>query len=176
MKFLKILLIIIASLVVLSLIITALLPSEADVERSVEINAPAKVTFELVNSLKNREKWSPWFAMDPNGEYKYSGNESGKGCIQSWNSDNQNVGKGQMEIIESVQYKSIKTKLTFFGQDFGKGSWTFDEKDGVTLVTWSLHYELSFFMRWLGFGMDAMMGKTFENGLNKIKEIAESTA
>ena len=175
MKFLKILLIIIFSIVALILIITVLLPSEADVERSVEINAPAKVPFELVNSFKNWEKWSPLFKIDSDTDYEYTGAESGIGCIQSWNSDNPNIGSGQMEITESVPYKSIKTKLTFSGQDFGEGSWIFDERDSVTMVTWSMHYELSFFMRWMSFGMDAMMGKTFENGLEKIKEIAEST-
>ncbi len=176
MKILKIILIIIASIIGLFIIIPVFLSSEFQMERSIEINAPAKNAFVQVNVLKNWEKWSPWGDMDSNMVTTYSGPESGVGASFSWTSQVQEVGKGKLTIKESDEYSQIKTSLLFSDSDeAGTGSWTFSESDGVTTVTWGVSGSLNgYFEKWFGVFMSSMMGPVFEKGLAKIKEIAEN--
>ncbi len=174
MKFLKILLSIIGVLIVFLLIVTLFLPSEADVERSIVINAPASKVFPMVNSMKNWERWSPWNAIDPNAKWQYTGPDSGVGSTQKWESENQNLGTGQIEIIESKPNEFIRIRLQFFGEDFGNGKWIFKENDGRTKVIWNMHADLEFFERWFALGMDGMVGPMFEKALAKMKEILEN--
>lgn len=176
MKILKIILIAIASLLVLFFLITAFLPSEADVQRSIEIKTSVKIPFELVNNMKSWEKWSPWYKLDPKGHWEYPGKSSGVGSIQKWQSENQQVGQGQIEIKESLPFNKIVTELSFFGQKFGQGTWLFEEKNGKTKVTWKIHAEVQFLEKWFALGMDSMIGPMFEKSLKKIKEISENTS
>ncbi len=175
MKILKMILIVIASLLVLFFLVTAFLPSSANVQRTIVIESPANIPFALVNNMKSWEKWSPWYKLDPKGHWEYLGKAEGVGSIQKWKSDNQQVGQGRIEVKESIPYKKITTELSFFGQKFGTGIWTFEEKNGKTKVTWKMHAEVQFLEKWFALGMDSMIGPMFEKSLKKIKEISEKS-
>ena len=58
-------LIIIGAIVAVFLIVTALLPSTAHVERNTSIYAPVSVVFDQVVDLEKNFNWSPWLAQDP---------------------------------------------------------------------------------------------------------------
>ena len=72
MKIVKPLLIGLAALIVLLLVIALFLPSAAHVERSASIAAPPAAVFDVVNSLKRFNEWSPWFEIDPAARFTYS--------------------------------------------------------------------------------------------------------
>jgi effector-binding domain-containing protein len=149
-------------------------PAKYHYSKSIEITTEAEEAFNLVNTMKNWEKWSPWQEKDPKAVITYEGSESGKGSAFRWKSNNDKVSYGKMTIIDSKPLKSVTLNLEF--EDM-KGSTiliTFDEQKGKTLVTWNLNSDMNFFMRWAGFMMDKMLGPDFEKGLSNIKKICES--
>ncbi|WP_377517691.1 hypothetical protein [Microbulbifer taiwanensis] len=46
-------------------------------ERSVTIAKPPQTVFPYVNNLRNFNSWSPWYQLDPNTKYEYSGPDEG---------------------------------------------------------------------------------------------------
>jgi hypothetical protein len=53
-------------MVLISLIIAFFCKSQVHVERSLGINADAKIIFDNINTLKNWKSWSYWDNIDPN--------------------------------------------------------------------------------------------------------------
>ena len=94
------------TLIVIILVIVGvsyLLPSKAEVSRSISIDAPASAIFPYVNSMQETEKWSPWLSRDPKTILIYSGPDAGIGNTLNWSSDNEQVGTGTQEIVESIE-------------------------------------------------------------------------
>lgn len=174
MKFLKIFLIALASLIVVFIAVNFFFPAKYHFSKSIEIKTEAIEAFNLVNTMKNWEKWSPWQEKDPKAILTYEGPESGKGAAFRWKSNNDKVSYGKMTITDSKPLKSVTLDLEFENMKGSVIEITFDEKKGKTLVTWNLNSEMNFFMRWAGFIMDKMMGPDFEKGLKNIKKICES--
>ena len=177
MKFVKVLLGIIVTLVVLFVIGGMLLPSEQHVERSVIVNAdPAKV-FSMVNDYREFNKWSPWATYDPEGtRYEFTGPATGVGSKMSWSSEHPNVGNGAQEITESQPNKMVRSKLTFEGFETPSyATFNLEPSDGGTRVTWAFDANLdSMVGRYMGLMMDKWVGADYERGLARLKELAES--
>ncbi|MDZ7740841.1 MAG: GyrI-like domain-containing protein [Bacteroidota bacterium] len=171
MKALKIIGTILLVLIGLFLIIAAFLPRETGVEESISIKAPANTVFKQVNTMANWEYWSPF--KDPAMELFYTGEASGVGAMQEWNMKGDS---GTLTIVESAPYTSIKTKVELTQDSKVNGYWVFDEKDGVTDVTWGLRFqELSYpFGRYIGLIFNMMMGESIDKGLKQLKDYAES--
>lgn len=157
----------------------ALIPGEFSVERSAAIAAPPEAVFKHVNNLKKWDDWSPWAKRDPNSKSAYEGPEEGPGAIFKWDG-NEEVGKGQMTIVESNPSERIAIKLEFERPFPGTSDVGFAFKpdgDG-TNVTWSLSGEQGFveraIMLVMGLDMDEMIGKEYETGLASLKRIVES--
>ncbi len=176
MKFLKILLIIIVALIALFLIINAFMPGDMKVERSITINAPAVNAFVLVNDLKNWERWSPWNELDPNMKMEYGEIIKGVGASYSWTSEHEQVGIGRLKIAESQPNSLIKTELYFMEDDGdpSHGTWKFEENEGASNVTWTMEGTMPFLMRIMVPMMEAAVGEMFDQGLENIKNIAET--
>lgn len=164
-----------AILIVGILLMGLFLAEDFSVERSIVIQAPANKVFVQVNDLKNWEKWSPWKKMDPNMKISYSTSTAGKDAWYSWESQDDNVGKGKLSIIESKENELMKTKLEFSGFDSpGYGHWKLEADGTNTKVTWSFSGKAeNFFGRYMGAMMDMMMGGVFEQGLQDLKKISE---
>lgn len=177
MKFLKKIVIALALIIGIVLIVGFFLPSKIHVERSLQMNAPAEVVFEQVNTLKNWEKWSPWHRIDPNMKLTYEGPESGNGASYSWQSEHKNVGDGKLTIVKSVPYDSIFVDMDFLENGKATGSYVFTKQDGGILVTWGMDSDMGMnpIGRIFGLFMDKMIGKDFEQGLQNLKQVSEST-
>jgi len=177
MKVLKKIVIVLAGIVGLAVLISFFLPSEVVVQRSTEINASAATVYAQVNNLKSWEAWDPWHAKEPEmGGSVYSGPEAGVDAKHCWDSENPDIGKGCLTIIESDENSSIKTMLEFDDHAPGYGNWSFEETDGVTSVTWAMNMDMGMnvIAKFMGLMMDGMLGPDFESGLAKLKEVAES--
>lgn len=145
-------------------------------ERSLTIEAPKAMLFNMVNDFKTWEKWSPWFDKDPDMKVEYGTSTQGVGASYSW-SGNKEVGSGNMTTIESVPSSLHKSKMEFEGfADPSTAEFNFTEKDGKTEVTWK-HYaeeDLPFYLRGILFvtGAKKIMEKDFENGLASMAALA----
>ncbi len=95
-------------------------------------------------------------------------------ATMKWESTNENVGIGSMEISNLEENKYLETKLTFAGQQWGVGYFELEDKGETTEVIWGMKGDLGFFGRWVALGIDEMVGADYEKGLKKLKEFTES--
>lgn len=173
MKFLKVLGILILLIAVGVGIWLATLPDSYAVSRTIEVEAPASVVYELVVDFNNWIHWSPWEKYDPNMEKSISG--SGEGAVYSW-SGNDSVGTGSITVVEAIPYTAINNKLKFTSpwESESSNTWRFEEKNNVTTVIWTDSSDLPFFQRFMGSMMDDVMGPDFERGLASLKSKSEN--
>ncbi len=175
MRFLKRLLMFIAVLVIVLVAVAFILPKTSHVERSTTIDRPASEVFAVLNNFKRFSAWSPWFDLDPNAKYTFSGASSGVGAKMAW-VGNKDVGTGSQEIIESRPSDSLKVQLDF--GDMGRPTAEFHlvPAGQGTKVTWTLDqsFESSLIGRYFGLMMDSMVGKDYEKGLSKLKTLVET--
>jgi hypothetical protein len=151
-----------------------LLPRHVHVERSVVVDRPAGVVFQILNSFKHFQEWSPWVDYDPNAQVSYSGPESGVGAKMAW-AGNDKVGKGSQLITASEPGTRVATDLDFGGMGSAKAAFVLKGDGGATRVTWLLDLDMGNgpIGRYMGLFMDGMIGKDYEKGLTRLKALAE---
>ena len=113
----ELILAIVATIVVLMLI-GLFLPGggQGHVERSIIIERPPSHVFDVLNSFKRFNEWSPYAKLDPNASYSFEGPVSGQGTMMTWSGDKA-VGSGRFEIIES------RAGIEKYGQAFDVEFW-----------------------------------------------------
>ncbi|MEW5975602.1 MAG: GyrI-like domain-containing protein [Acidobacteriota bacterium] len=175
MAILKRVALVLAVLAILLALIALFLPATVHVERKTQIEAPAATVFTVLNGFRNFNKWSPWYALDPQTRYTHSGPDSGVGAKLSWASDSQSVGSGSQEIIESRKWDWVKTKLDFGAQGAATAFFTLVPRNGLTEVTWGFDTDLGLnpVSRYFGLFFDRMIGPDYEKGLAALKTFVE---
>ncbi len=163
------------ALVALLAIVGFLLPDDAHVERSTVIEAPACTVFAQLTDFHRFNEWSPWFALDPNAQYTFSGPDSGPGAKMSWTSEDKNVGSGSQEIKSVDPFKEVAIQLDFGDQGDAESFYRLLPEGSGTQITWGFDtsFEGNIIGRYFGLFMDSMVGGTFEEGLAKLKTVAE---
>jgi hypothetical protein len=159
------------------LIVAAMRPDTFRVQRSASIQAPPEKIFPLIDDLKRFNTWNPFDRKDPNVKGSYSGAASGKGAAYAFEG-NKDVGRGSIEIIDSVPASEVRMSLHMLAPMEGRNVVEFSLKpDGQgTRVTWAIHGPMPLFAKIFGLfcDMDGMIGKDFESGLANLKAIVES--
>ena len=174
MKTLKVVTIVLVTVVLVFVGGGLVMPRGYRVERTERIQAPVDVVFSQVNDLRKWEGWSPWKAADPTMKITYSDQPVGQGGSYSWKGDG--AGEGTLTILGSVAPSRIETKIDFGEMGGSTGSWDFTHEDGVTSVVWGFSGENSGLLGgWLTLMMDGMVGPQFEEGLRRLKKVAEAT-
>lgn len=176
MKVLKRVVWVVLALLLILALVGLFLPSKIRVERSVTIASTADVPFNLVNDLTQWPKWSPWYKMDSLAPYTYAEQTVGEGASFSWTSEHQKVGTGKLTIITSKPNEQLVIELDMEGWKTPI-VFEFKTENDQTRVNWYMEKDMGYnvFGRWFGLMMDAMMGADFEQGLNDIKQVSEST-
>ena len=155
------------------------LPGQAHVERDILIGAPAAEVFPYISDFRAWENWSPWAKIDPNAEFTLSG--SGLGQRMEWASDNADVGHGSQEVISFEAPSSMKTHLEFEGQGVADATFSLEESNGQTRVSWSLDSNMSEntplllkpISNYFAAMMDSLVGPQYEAGLASLKNLVE---
>lgn len=177
MKFLKWLLIVVASLFGLFILVSYFLPKDYYVERSLEIASPAVLVYSQVVDLEAWQEWEPWGKLDPEMTVTYGDIRSGPGASYVWESEMS--GNGAMEVIKADPSKEVRYKLVFAGYEENPSysSIMLDAADvaGPTTVTWTFEGSVGdkLFARWMVLLMDKFVGMNYETGLASLKERCE---
>lgn len=173
------LLIVLAAIFVFLIALVGMIEMQPDtfrLERSRKMAAPPDAVFEQVNDFHNWQAWSPWAKLDPNAKNTFTGAESGEGAKFAWDG-NDEVGAGQMTIVESQPNEHVKLKLEFIKPMANTCDtiFTFKPEDGGTLLTWTMEGPNSFLGKALHLviDMDKMVGAQFEEGLTSIQQVVE---
>ncbi len=168
MKILKTIGWVLLAILVLLLIASFILPKDIHVERTLSIDAPKNMVFNVVNDLKTHETWNPWKVNDPTMVYEYPGETKGVGAKYTWTSDNS--GTGSYEFVEADAGNSLSSKVTFDGQGEGSGKLQFEEADGKTKTVWSFDSKMPWPMNLMGPFMKGSLNKAFDQGLEGLSD------
>ena len=166
--------IVVVILIAVILVFAATKPATLHVQRSMVVNAPPEKVFALVNDLRRWQQWEP--QEDSTTTRTFSGAPSGVGAASEWNSRGR-AGKGKMSVIESQPSSRVVVKVDFLKpfESHNMNEFMVAPADGATKVTWSWQGQNLYFMKVMGIfvNMDRMIGKHFEDGLAKMKRVAE---
>ena len=151
------------------------LPKVVYVENKVEINASVKTAYSQVIDLHSWNHWSKWNKIDPEMKVKYVNNGVGKMAGYFWESDNRKVGNGSIMIFETAIKDSIALSIAFSEKGEARSTFQFEEKDGKSIVKWSLKYDLGQYPQlwWLASSMKKNIGRDFEESLTNLKALCE---
>lgn len=175
MRILKKIVVAVAVVVGLLAVCGFLLPRQVHVERSAVIEAPPSTVFALLNGYKMFNKWSPWYALDPQAKYTYEGPDFGVGAKMTWVGDPKTVESGSQEIIESRHAELVRARLDFGGGGTGTYAFALAPEGSGTKVTWAFDTDLGMnpMSRYFGLMFDDMIGKDYDKGLAGLKTLAE---
>ncbi len=151
-----------------------MLPSEYAVERSIVIDAPREAIHHYVGELRNWPEWTPWEEMDPEMVSEFGAQTTGVGASQSWTGKS---GSGELTFTSCDLEQGIA-----YDMDFDEGAFLSvcrmiyeDDPNGVK-VTWTMNGDVGgdLIGRYFTMMMDKWVGPPFEQGLAKLKAVAEA--
>lgn len=171
----RILELLIAFVIVILLFVTIglFLPKRAQVERSVELSNPIVQVYDTVNGFRKFANWSAFTSIDPRAKLQVTGPKAGEGARFSWTSFEKSVGKGSLEIVETVPNEKVVSKL----QNAWRGKNKTSEfrlrtvpKTGATRMVWRVRYECGWDLlcRYSGLYLNGRMGELMRTGLNRL--------
>ena len=115
--------------------------------------------------------------LDVEGNRQHSGAKRGVGAVYEW-SGNKKVGRGRMEILESVSPAHVAIKLDFFApfEAHNRAEFTFRAVGSQTEVVWAMSGPKPFVSKVMTvvLNLEKLVGKDFEKGLAQLKAKAES--
>lgn len=110
-KNIKIILAAIAVIVALPFVVALFMPQTFVVQKEIVVDKPKDEVFEFIKNLKNQERYSKWFIVDPHIKKTYKGTDGTVGFIMAWESDNENVGTGEQEIKKIDDGKRVDVEI-----------------------------------------------------------------
>lgn len=178
MKTLKKVLIGIGVIIAIPLIVALFIPKEYAVEREIIINKPKAEVFDYIKYLKNQDNFSKWATMDPAMKKSYRGTDGTVGFVSAWESQDDEVGTGEQEIVKITEGDRIDYELRFM-EPFEAQEPAFMTTESVsptsTRVRWGfsgeMPYPLNIMM--LFYDMEEMIGADLNYGLQRLKEELE---
>jgi hypothetical protein len=178
MKILKRVLLVLVILIAIPLIAALFLKKDYAVEREVTINKPKQEVFEYVKYLKNQNKFSKWANLDPNMKQEFRGTDGTVGFVSAWESQSDEVGKGEQEIKGIKNGERIDYEIRFL-KPFESTSPAYMTTETVngnqTKVKWGFNGHMPYPMNLMltVMNMEQMLGDDFQLGLNNLKGIME---
>jgi uncharacterized protein YndB with AHSA1/START domain len=162
------------------LIMATTKPDTFRVQRTTSIKAPPEKIFPLINDLHSHSSWSP-FEKDPAMKKTHSGAPQGKGAVYEWEGNRQ-VGKGRIEIADTTPPTKLTMKLDMFTPfeahnivEFTLVPKSDSTNVSSTNVTWAMQGRQPYMAKVMStvINCDKMVGSQFEEGLAKLKALAE---
>lgn len=173
MKIVKWILIVVAFLLTVFFVGAAVMPSAYKVERTILINAPAEKIYPLIAAPREWPKWAIWFEREHDMKVSYAGAEAGAGAKWEWKAKE---GSGQMEFTRAEPNKSVDYALFFPEMNMrSTGALTLTPSGNATRLSWTNEGDVGRnpMMRWFVPFLDGMIGKDYEDGMKKLKAMAE---
>ena len=176
MKIIKKILFVIAGIIVLALVAALFVSKEYSVKREITINKPSQEVFDYVKFIKNQEHYNKWVMMDPNMKKDYQGTDGTVGFVYAWDSQKDDVGKGEEEIKLLEEGKKINLEVRFI-RPFEGLAMTEMTTEAIsptqTRVSWGMSGRSAYPMNLTNTIMDGMLGADLEESLGTLKGILE---
>jgi hypothetical protein len=153
-----------------------MLPGSYTVTRKVTVKAAPAAIHALVGDLEQWPEWTPFLEADPTTVVTVGDKTTGAGASQSWTGES---GSGELTFTRSEPDWGIAYDMVFDeGAYRSTCDMTYKVVDDGTEVSWSMAGDngLNVLKRYMGMVMDKWVGPMFEDGLNKLKLVAETSA
>jgi len=159
-------------------IIALFIHNSYDVEREVVINQPKDIVFQYIKYLKNQNEFSKWANIDPDMTKTYTGVDGSVGFVSGWDSNNEEVGTGEQEIIAIDEGKRIDFELRFFKPfEATEPAYMITEnmEGNKTKVKWGFsgHMDYPMNLMFLFMDFEKIIGDDLQTGLDNLKVIQE---
>lgn len=159
--------------------------SNATLEGSVKIKAPASLVFEEINNFRTYKAWTVMNQLDSTTKYTYEGSIRGLGAKRTWFNADPKVWNGSMEIVKSTPSSNVVIELMVDSNRDGDNfndlktpaiiNYDLTETDGVTEVKRTISFtELEGLNKLRGTFISYMIGKSFKEGLVSLKNRIEN--
>jgi len=176
MKALRIIGISLGVLVALVFLVAAFMPKEYTVEREIVVEKPKIVVFQYIKYLENQNEYSYWMKLDPQVQTSNNGIDGTVGYVSTWDSKNEDVGKGEQEIKAVAEGERVDYEIRF-KEPFESVSQSYMEtralSDTQTTVVWGFKGRMSVPANLLIAGMKSVLGQQMQEGLNNMKKVLE---
>lgn len=162
-----------AALVVV--VVGFLLPSSFSITRTVVIEASPERVHEFVGDLEQWPRWTPWLRTDPSLVVTPGALTTGKGAHQSWQSK---TGGGELTFTRCQPGWGVAFDMTLGkSKQLSACSLRYRAIAQGTELTWQLQGDsgLDIFGRYFNLMLDPLMGPMLDEGLARIKLLAEET-
>jgi hypothetical protein len=178
MRVLKRILLFIALLIGIALIAALFVKKEMNAEREVTINKPKQDVFNYVKYLKNQVAYSKWEKMDPAMKKEYRGTDGTVGFVSAWDSEKDDVGKGEQEIKKITEGERVNFEIRFikpFESTATSAITTQSVSPNETKVKWEFHGKMNYPFNLMGLfmNMEKMIGDDLQTGLTNLKPVLE---
>lgn len=158
----------------LFLVVGLVLPSQRHLREEVETNRRLPIVFDTLNSVRRFDDWNPLVLRDPRVKITLSGPEEGEGARLEYVSENEAIGSGSWEIVESEKNK----RVTYAIEDASRGSnkrTTFELRPSgqrgrnVEIVqTYDVDYGWDILGRYQGLYVGSNVGDDVKLGLSRL--------
>jgi hypothetical protein len=162
------------AIIAIPLVAALFVKKEYSVEREISVDRSKPEVFEYIKYLKNQDNFSKWANMDPQMEKSYRGTDGTVGFVSAWNSQQDDVGQGEQEIIKILDGERIDYELRFlrpFKSISPAYMTTESESENRTRVVWGFNGKMNYPMNLMLLFMDfeKMIGEDLELGLINLK-------
>jgi hypothetical protein len=164
------------TLVAILAVISISLPRKIHIQRNIIIHAPAEAAFEQISDIRN---WPNWLPGQHHGLDKSSvptNQPGGIGARYSWVSQRCGIKPGVVTIVAAEPHKRLVTNLEFEEEDKANSTFTLQETEEGTVLTWHLEKYMGDhpLRKFAGLLLDSTLGEEFEDGLENIKREVEA--
>jgi uncharacterized protein YndB with AHSA1/START domain len=161
--------------IALAVLITGLfLPSQFAVERSTEIDAPARKIYDYIHEPQQWSKWAVWNQRDREMRIRYSGPKFGRGAKWTWQSRSEGTGTMEFTHVEPDHFVAYSLYFPDYGMR-STGVLRLEPAGSKTRVTWTNTGDVGSnpLKHYLPLMMDRLVGPDFEAGLANLKTLSE---
>lgn len=164
---------VVAFLLAFFLVVGLLLPGRWSAERTVEVRAPPKAIFPLLNAPSRWDDWTPWAEL----ESSFEGPSSGAGASRAWN--DRRYGRGRLTIVASEEPRRIRYRVEVEGGAIRiEGALILEPVPVGTRVVWTERGDFGWnpLLGWTALVMERSQGEAMDQSLARLKEAAEVEA
>lgn len=174
-KILKKILVVTVSLVAVLLVAAIFVKKEYAIERTITIRRSNADVFNYVKQMRNQDHYNKWVMVDPAMKKDFRGTDGTVGFVYAWDG-NKDAGKGEQEIKELNDGKSINTELRFEKpmKSIAYAHMITERlSNEETKLVWGMTGRTPYPMNLANVFLDGLLGKDIETSLNNLKEILE---
>jgi len=153
-----------------------LLPGSVKVERTVTMQHPEHLIFDVLQDMRHFPEWAPWLVDRPQTAWRLEGPATGAGATLVWRETPQS-DESRMWIVETQSPRWVGMKMDLAGNEFD--TW-YEIARGIEgqQVTWGMTARfgpVDLVGRYVGLALPYLVGRQYQKGLESLNNYLART-